>query len=59
MGLDFKVFLSTRPNATRNSPPGHDHLKWVPTSSTLVFGADVAILVDAQLTKEAAKELLE
>jgi glyoxylase-like metal-dependent hydrolase (beta-lactamase superfamily II) len=59
MGLDFKVFHATRPRATRSGPPGHDHLKWVPTSSTLLFGSKDTILVDAQLTNEAAKELLE
>ncbi|KAH7078415.1 putative metallo-beta-lactamase domain protein [Paraphoma chrysanthemicola] len=59
MGLDFKVFFTTRPSATRNGPPGHDHLKWVSTSSTLIFGDKDAILVDAQLTNEAAKELLD
>jgi glyoxylase-like metal-dependent hydrolase (beta-lactamase superfamily II) len=59
MGLDFKVFHSTRPSATRSGPPGHDYLKWVSTSSTLIFGATDAVLVDAQLTTEAAKELLD
>jgi glyoxylase-like metal-dependent hydrolase (beta-lactamase superfamily II) len=58
MGLDFKVFHSTRPSATRTGPSGHDDLKWVPTSSTLIFGDRDAVLVDAQLTEEAAKELV-
>ncbi|KAK9442200.1 metallo-beta-lactamase domain protein [Metarhizium brunneum] len=57
MTLTFDVFFSRRPSATRTGPAGHDHLKWVPTSSTLIYGARDAILVDAQLTIEAGKDL--
>lgn len=59
MALHFDVFFSKRPSATRTGPAGHDHLKWVPTSSTLIYGEKDAILVDSQLTVEAAKALLE
>lgn len=57
MGLKFDVFFSKRPSATRTGPAGHDHLKWVPTSSTLIYGTRDAILVDAQLTVEAGQAL--
>ncbi|KAM0190635.1 hypothetical protein ACHAPI_009307 [Fusarium lateritium] len=59
MGLQYKVFFSKRNSATRSGPAGHDHLKWVPTSSTLIYGDKDAVLVDAQLTTKASNELLE
>ncbi|EXM13485.1 hypothetical protein NW760_015408 [Fusarium oxysporum] len=59
MGLQYKVFFSKRDSATRSGPAGHDHLKWVPTSSTLIYGNKDAVLVDAQLTTKASNELLE
>ncbi|KAL5585701.1 hypothetical protein FOVSG1_013393 [Fusarium oxysporum f. sp. vasinfectum] len=59
MGLQYKVFFSKRDSATRSGPAGHDHLKWVPTSSTLIYGDKDAVLVDAQLTTKASNELLE
>ncbi|KAF4346030.1 Zn-dependent hydrolase [Fusarium beomiforme] len=59
MGLRYKVFFSKRDSATRSGPEGHDHLKWVPTSSTLIYGDQDDILVDAQLTSKASMELLD
>ncbi|KAL6917234.1 hypothetical protein ACHAPO_005964 [Fusarium lateritium] len=59
MGLQYKVFFSKRNSATRTGPAGHDHLKWVPTSSTLIYGDQDAVLVDAQLTTQASNELLD
>ncbi|KAH7026753.1 beta-lactamase-like protein [Macrophomina phaseolina] len=59
MGLQYKVFFSKRESATRTGPAGHNHLKWVPTSSTLIYGDKDAVLVDAQLTSEASRELLD
>ncbi len=59
MVLRHKVFFSKRTSATRSAPEGHDHLKWVPTSSTLVYGEKDAVLVDTQLTIKAAKELTD
>ncbi|UNI17154.1 hypothetical protein JDV02_003530 [Purpureocillium takamizusanense] len=59
MGLNFEVFYSKRPSVTRSGPPGHDELKWVPTTSTMIFGAQDAVLVDTQLTEDAGKELLD
>ncbi|KAE8395648.1 beta-lactamase-like protein [Aspergillus alliaceus] len=59
MGLEFKVFYSKRPGVNRSTPPGQDHLKWVPTTSTLIYGERDAVLVDSQLTVEAAEALAE
>ncbi|KNG80305.1 hypothetical protein ANOM_011274 [Aspergillus nomiae NRRL 13137] len=59
MGLQHKVFFSKRASATRTGPTGADHLKWVPTSSTLIYGETDAILVDTQLTTQAAEELAD
>jgi glyoxylase-like metal-dependent hydrolase (beta-lactamase superfamily II) len=59
MGLQHQVFFSKRDSATRTGPPGSDHLRWVPTSSTLIYGDRDAILVDTQLTVPAAEELID
>ncbi|KAH6962013.1 beta-lactamase-like protein [Ilyonectria sp. MPI-CAGE-AT-0026] len=59
MSLQYKVFFSKRASATRTGPAGHDNLKWVPTTSTLIYGVKDAVLVDAQLTLEASNELLD
>lgn len=59
MSLQYKVFFSKRASATRTGPVGHDNLKWVPTTSTLIYGVKDAVLVDAQLTSEASNELLD
>ena len=59
--LAYKVFTSTRPGLNRdpNTPPGLDDLKWVPNSSTLVYGKKHAILVDVFLAIEHTKALAE
>ncbi|KAL6233246.1 hypothetical protein BDW75DRAFT_215662 [Aspergillus navahoensis] len=57
MSLQYKVFFSKRASSTRTGPAGSDHLKWVPTSSTLIYGKKDAVLVDTQLTVQAAKDL--
>ncbi|KAE8382433.1 beta-lactamase-like protein [Aspergillus bertholletiae] len=59
MGLEFKVFYSKRPGVNRSTPPGQDDLKWVPTTSTLIYGKRDAVLVDTQLTVEAAEALVD
>ncbi|KAJ5192204.1 hypothetical protein N7449_008346 [Penicillium cf. viridicatum] len=59
MGLQHQVFFSKRDSATRTGPAGSDHLRWVPTSSTLIYGERDAILVDTQLTVKAAEELTD
>jgi glyoxylase-like metal-dependent hydrolase (beta-lactamase superfamily II) len=59
MVLHHQVFFSSRPSATRTGPTGSDHLRHVPTSSTLIYGEKDAVLVDTQLTIEAADSLTE
>jgi len=59
MSLKHSIFFSKRPSATRTAPPGSEHLKWVPTTSTLIYGEHDAILVDAQLTTQAAQDLTD
>ncbi|PTB34873.1 uncharacterized protein TrAFT101_002310 [Trichoderma asperellum] len=59
MELQYKVFFSKRPSVTRSAPAGHEQLKWVPTTSTLIYGIKDAVLVDTQLTVEASNSLLE
>lgn len=59
MTLQYKVFFSKRASATRTGPAGSDDLKWVPTSSTLIYGRTDAVLVDTQLTVQAAKDLTD
>ncbi|KAJ3549232.1 hypothetical protein NM208_g617 [Fusarium decemcellulare] len=59
MILQYKVFFSKRASATRTGPVGHEHLKWVPTTSTWICGSEDAVLVDAQLTSDAAHELVD
>lgn len=57
MVLHHKIFFSSRPSATRTGPTGSDHLRHVPTTSTLIYGKNDAVLVDTQLTIEAANDL--
>jgi glyoxylase-like metal-dependent hydrolase (beta-lactamase superfamily II) len=59
MPLQHKVYFSKRNSATRDGPSGNDHLRWVPTSSTLIYGERDAVLVDTQLTVEAADNLTD
>ncbi|KAJ9156585.1 Metallo-beta-lactamase domain protein [Pleurostoma richardsiae] len=57
MVLQYKVFFSKRLGVTRSTPPGNENLKWVPTTSTLIYGETDAVLVDTQLTAAASQEL--
>jgi glyoxylase-like metal-dependent hydrolase (beta-lactamase superfamily II) len=59
--LDYTVFTSTRPGLNRdpNTPPGLDDLKWVPNSSTLIYGKKDAVLVDVFLAIEHTKTLAD
>lgn len=59
--LAYQVFTSTRPGLNRdpNTPPGLDDLKWVPNSSTLIYGKKDAVLVDVFLAIEHTKALAE
>ncbi|EEU37426.1 uncharacterized protein NECHADRAFT_97077 [Fusarium vanettenii 77-13-4] len=57
ISLQYKVFFSKHTSSTRTRPAGHDNLKWVPTTSTLIYRAKDAILVDAQLTSDAGHNI--
>ena len=59
MGLQYEVFVSKRPGVNRSLPAGHDELKFVPTSFTLIYGEKEAVLVDAPLTAAGTKEVLD
>lgn len=61
MPLQYEVFVTRRPGVNRAVPAGHDALKWVPTSSTLIYPSDGngAVLVDAPLTIKAGQEVLD
>ena len=47
--LGYKVFTVTRPGLNRDVPPGKESLMWVANSSTLIYGAQDAVLVDLSL----------
>ncbi|KAF2193026.1 metallo-beta-lactamase domain protein [Zopfia rhizophila CBS 207.26] len=55
----YKIFFSRRPGVNRSTPSGNDSLKWVPTTSTLIYGQKDAVLVGTQLTTVAGKELAD
>ncbi|HVU94410.1 MAG TPA: MBL fold metallo-hydrolase [Puia sp.] len=59
--LNYQVFTSTRPGLNRdpNTPPGLDDLKWVPNSSTLIYGEKDAVLVDVFLAIEHTNKLAD
>jgi glyoxylase-like metal-dependent hydrolase (beta-lactamase superfamily II) len=59
MTLGYKVFFSKRPGVGRDTLASNDHLKWVPTTSTLICSERDAILVDTQLTKAAGRDLVD
>jgi glyoxylase-like metal-dependent hydrolase (beta-lactamase superfamily II) len=50
-GLSWEVFTSDPiPTLGDEPPPGQRHRMWPPISSTLIMGADAAVLVDAPIT---------
>jgi glyoxylase-like metal-dependent hydrolase (beta-lactamase superfamily II) len=55
--LNYRTFISTRESLSRESPSGMDHLKWVPNTATLIYGANDAVLVDTFLTIDASNKL--
>jgi len=59
MGLEYDVCVTRRAGLGVNIPPGLDSLKWVPTSSTLIYGVSDAVLVDVPLTISMTKEVLD
>lgn len=58
-GLQWDVLTVTRPGLTRDSPPGKEDLAWVANSSTLIYGARDAVLVDTFLTVEQSRALVD
>jgi glyoxylase-like metal-dependent hydrolase (beta-lactamase superfamily II) len=59
MPLNYQVWYSLRESATRTGPSGLDDLKIVPTSHTLIYGEDDAVLVDTPLKEKATSELID
>lgn len=59
MPLSYKVYVTRRPGVNRDVPAGLEELKWVPTSSTLIYGDRDAVLVDTPLTKDLTREVLD
>lgn len=56
--LQWEVLTSKRPGLSRDLPPGKEALLWVSNSSTLIYGARDAVLVDTFLTIEQSQVLL-
>jgi glyoxylase-like metal-dependent hydrolase (beta-lactamase superfamily II) len=57
--MKWDVFVTKRDSLTRDLPPGKEQWAWVPTSATLIYGNRDAVLVDAMLTVEQARALVE
>lgn len=58
--LSWKVFTIQRSSATQdtNMPAGHEELRWVANTATLIYGETDAILVDVFLTVEQSNQLV-
>ena len=57
--LKWDVLVTKRQGLNRDLPPGKEKWMWVPTSATLIYGEQDAVLVDAFLTVEQASALVE
>ena len=57
--LSWKLTTATRAGLSRDLPSGNPDLMWVANSSTLIYGARDAVLVDTFLTVEQSRTLLE
>jgi glyoxylase-like metal-dependent hydrolase (beta-lactamase superfamily II) len=57
--LRWDVLAIKRPGLTRDLPPDKEELMWVANSSTLIYGARDAILVDTLLTTEQSQTLVD
>jgi glyoxylase-like metal-dependent hydrolase (beta-lactamase superfamily II) len=57
--MKWDVFVTKRDSLTRDLPPGKEQWAWVPTSATLIYGNRDAVLVDAMLTVEQVRALVE
>jgi len=59
--LHYKVFTVKRPGVNRDPkmPAGHDDLKWVVNTATLIYGEKDAVLVDCFLTVDQTQTLVD
>jgi glyoxylase-like metal-dependent hydrolase (beta-lactamase superfamily II) len=57
--LTWKVRITKRPGLARDLPPGKEELLWVANSATLIAGERDAVLVDAFLTTEHSRTLVD
>jgi glyoxylase-like metal-dependent hydrolase (beta-lactamase superfamily II) len=57
--LHYEVKTERRDGVTRDLPEGHDDLRWVANSSTLIWGERDAVLVDTFTTIEQNERLIE
>ena len=57
--LKWDVLTIKRPGLSRDLPPGKEELTWVANSSTLIYGANDAVLVDTFLTIEQSQKLVD
>src|SRR2546425_11538571 len=53
------MFVTIRQGIASDLPPGKEQLMWTPDSATLIYGQRDAVLVDALLTVEQARALVE
>jgi len=57
--LHYEVMTERRDGVTRDLPEGHDDLRWVANSATLIWGDRDAVLVDTFTTIEQNARLVE
>ena len=57
--LNWKLLTKKRAGVTQGLPPGKEDLAWVTNTVTLIHGERDAILVDAFLSVEHSKELVD
>jgi glyoxylase-like metal-dependent hydrolase (beta-lactamase superfamily II) len=57
--LTWEVLITKRSGLARDLPPGKEELRWVANSSTLIAGERDAVLVDAFLTTEHSRTLVD
>ena len=56
--LNWKLLTKKRDSSTQGLPPGKEDLAWVTNTVTLIYGQRDAILVDAFLSVQHSKELV-
>jgi len=57
--LSWQILTKKRASATKGIPPGKEHLAWVGSTTTLIYGDRDAVLVDTFLLEEHSKELVD